>query len=108
MLMTKEYDKVIILTSITFVTSVIIYVLLGPDYFNLKGDSWETASIVVNSVQILLLFIQIFDNLTQAIAYKCDCIRRPLEIIWNILILAFIALSIMDIFVDDDLHGLQL
>jgi len=35
MLMTKEYDKVIILTSIIFISTVIIYVLIGPDYFNL-------------------------------------------------------------------------
>jgi hypothetical protein len=35
MLMTKEYDKIIILTSIVFITTVIIYVLIGPGYFNL-------------------------------------------------------------------------
>lgn len=75
MLMTKEYDKVLILTSIMFILSVMIYVLLGPDYFNLQGESWKAASVVVNSFQILLLVGHIFDNLTQAVAYKCDCIR---------------------------------
>jgi len=60
------------------------------------------ASTVINATQIFLLLVQIFDNLTQAVAYKCDCIRQPLHVFWNILILAFIAISFLEIFAIDN------
>lgn len=49
MLMTKEYDKIMILNSIIFISAVIIYVLIGPDFFDLKDDAWDTAQTVINS-----------------------------------------------------------
>lgn len=101
MLMTKEYDKIMILNSIVYISAVCIYVLIGPEFFDLKEESWDAAQIVINSTQILLLLIFLFDNVTQAAAYSLDCIRQPIEIIWNILILAFIALSFLEIFVTD-------
>lgn len=64
-----------ILASIIFIMAVVIYVLIGPDYINLKDESWDLASLVVNSTIILLLFIYIIDNMIQAVAYKCDCIK---------------------------------
>ena len=107
MLMTKEYDKVMILNSIIYISAVCIYVLIGPEFFNLKDESWDAAQIVINSTQILLLLVFLFDNITQAIAYRLDCIRQPIEIIWNIIILAFIALSFLQIFVTH-LHRTQI
>ena len=99
-LMTKTYDKIMILNSIVYICAVIIYVLIGPDFFELKNESWDAAQKVVNSIQLVLLFIFLFDNLTQAIAYKLDCIKQPLEILWNILILALIAISFLEILVN--------
>lgn len=64
-----------ILASIIFIMAVVIYVLIGPDYINLEDESWDLASLVVNSTIILLLFIYIIDNMIQAVAYKCDCIK---------------------------------
>ena len=98
--MTKTYDKIMILNSIVYICAVIIYVLIGPDFFELKNESWDAAQKVVNSIQLVLLFIFLFDNLTQAIAYKLDCIKQPLEILWNILILALIAISFLEILVN--------
>lgn len=57
LLLTMEYDKVFILSSILFISTVIIYVLIGPDYFNLQGRSFEMAQMVINSTQIFLLLV---------------------------------------------------
>ena len=74
-LMTKTYDKIMILNSIVYICAVIIYVLIGPEFLALKDDSWDASQKVVNSVQLVLLFVYLFDNVTQAIAYKLDCIK---------------------------------
>ena len=42
-LMTKEYDKVMILNSIVYILVVFMYVIIGPEFFDLKGDSWNAA-----------------------------------------------------------------
>ena len=75
LLLTKEYDRFMILASLIFMMSVVFYVLIGPDYMNLKEESWDLASLVVNATMILLLFFYIVDNLIQAVAYKCDCVK---------------------------------
>jgi len=41
--MTKEYDKVMILNSIVYILVVFMYVIIGPEFFDLKGDSWNAA-----------------------------------------------------------------
>lgn len=35
MLMTRKYDKLLILTSIVYILVVFVYVLIGPEFFNL-------------------------------------------------------------------------
>ena len=50
MLMTKKYDKIIILNSIIYILVVFIYVLVGPEFFDLQGDSWDAAQRVINSI----------------------------------------------------------
>lgn len=62
--MTKEYDKVLILNSIVYISAVCIYVLIGPEFFDLQDESWDAAQIVINSTQILLLFVFLIDNVT--------------------------------------------
>ena len=91
-----------ILASLIFIMSVVFYVLIGPDYINLKDESWKLASLVVNATMILLLFFYVVDNSIQAVAYKCECVKQPISIIWNILILALIALSFLEIFVQHE------
>lgn len=97
LLMTTGYDKFIVLSSIVHIISVIVYILTGPGYFELQGDSKAYSSIVLNSTQILMMLIQIFDNVNQAIAYKCDCLRQPNQLLWNLMVLAIISVCILDI-----------
>ena len=39
LLMTTEYDKFMVLSSIVHIVSVIVYILTGPEYFKLQGSS---------------------------------------------------------------------
>lgn len=105
--MTRKYDKILILNSIIYILAVFIYVLLGQDFFNLQDQNWVSAQRIVNSAQLVLLLVYFFDNICQSIAYRLDCIRQPIEIVWNIIIVAFIALSFLEIFVTEK-HRLQI
>lgn len=39
----------------------------------------------------------LFDGAISAVAYKFECVRQPFEILWIVVILAFIALSLLEI-----------
>lgn len=57
LLMMTEYDKFMVLSSTVFIVSVIVYVLTGPEFFDLQGDNWQYSSMVLNCTQIAMMLV---------------------------------------------------